>query len=239
MSLKQNDYVWAKMKGYREWPGKISIIVKPNLHSAWIAEDQLHPYEENKDKFLPTNAKKSLKDAVAELEKTRDSNAPLEPFKSPDEKAFFSLVEEKERDKKPRGRPPKRTSSPVTSTASSEVKKSKTAGAKSELAESSTEASMRRHSTKFTWGVEEDDTNSQTSRDGTPKRESGVLAATATPTSTIPTPQRIGFLGIGNMGHGMVANLLRSGHEVTIWNRSNSKVSENEMNICMSRSIFH
>ncbi|XP_061185348.1 uncharacterized protein LOC133197103 [Saccostrea echinata] len=38
--------------------------------------------------------------------------------------------------------------------------------------------------------------------------------------SVIPTPMRIGFLGLGIMGQGMVMNLLRSGHEVTVWNRT-------------------
>lgn len=43
--------------------------------------------------------------------------------------------------------------------------------------------------------------------------------------SIIPTPMRIGFLGLGIMGQGMVMNLLRSGHEVTVWNRTALKVS--------------
>jgi 3-hydroxyisobutyrate dehydrogenase-like beta-hydroxyacid dehydrogenase len=34
---------------------------------------------------------------------------------------------------------------------------------------------------------------------------------------------KIGFLGLGNMGSGMAANLLRAGHEVTVWNRSPQK----------------
>ena len=40
----------------------------------------------------------------------------------------------------------------------------------------------------------------------------------------IATPLKIGFLGLGLMGSGMVDNLLRSGHEVTVWNRTTSKV---------------
>ena len=40
----------------------------------------------------------------------------------------------------------------------------------------------------------------------------------------IATPMRIGFLGLGMIGCGMVDNLLRSGHEVTVWNRTTSKV---------------
>lgn len=31
---------------------------------------------------------------------------------------------------------------------------------------------------------------------------------------------KIGFLGLGTMGRGMAANLLRGGHEVTVWNRT-------------------
>ncbi|XP_076467824.1 cytokine-like nuclear factor N-PAC [Babylonia areolata] len=44
--------------------------------------------------------------------------------------------------------------------------------------------------------------------------------------AVIPTPLRIGFLGLGIMGQGMVMNLLRSGHEVTVWNRTASKTRE-------------
>jgi 3-hydroxyisobutyrate dehydrogenase-like beta-hydroxyacid dehydrogenase len=34
---------------------------------------------------------------------------------------------------------------------------------------------------------------------------------------------KIGFVGLGNMGSGIAANLLRAGHEVAIWNRSAHK----------------
>jgi 3-hydroxyisobutyrate dehydrogenase-like beta-hydroxyacid dehydrogenase len=34
---------------------------------------------------------------------------------------------------------------------------------------------------------------------------------------------RIGFIGLGNMGAGIAANLLRAGHELTIWNRTAQK----------------
>ena len=35
---------------------------------------------------------------------------------------------------------------------------------------------------------------------------------------------KIGFVGLGNMGAGMAANLLEAGHEVTAYNRSHDKV---------------
>ena len=55
------------------------------------------------------------------------------------------------------------------------------------------------------------------------KLEDGNVALSAVK-SVIPTPMRIGFLGLGIMGQGMVMNLLRSGHEVTVWNRTTQKV---------------
>ena len=38
-------------------------------------------------------------------------------------------------------------------------------------------------------------------------------------------PMRIGFIGLGNMGAGMAGNLLKAGHEVTAYNRSQDKVA--------------
>lgn len=35
---------------------------------------------------------------------------------------------------------------------------------------------------------------------------------------------RVGFIGLGNMGSAMAANLLKAGHEVTVYNRSRPKV---------------
>ncbi len=35
---------------------------------------------------------------------------------------------------------------------------------------------------------------------------------------------KVGFIGLGRMGAGMAANLVRAGHEVTVYNRTGSKV---------------
>src|ERR1700746_2563839 len=37
---------------------------------------------------------------------------------------------------------------------------------------------------------------------------------------------RVAFLGLGIMGHGMAANLVKAGHEVTTWNRTPGKTVE-------------
>ncbi|XP_072273494.1 cytokine-like nuclear factor N-PAC isoform X4 [Pyxicephalus adspersus] len=39
-----------------------------------------------------------------------------------------------------------------------------------------------------------------------------------------PTDKKIGFLGLGLMGSGIVSNLLKMGHTVTVWNRTAEKV---------------
>ncbi|GIX73358.1 putative oxidoreductase GLYR1 homolog [Caerostris extrusa] len=38
-----------------------------------------------------------------------------------------------------------------------------------------------------------------------------------------PTSMKIGFLGLGQMGRAIVRNLLQSGHDVTVWNRTPGK----------------
>src|ERR1700753_4373521 len=35
---------------------------------------------------------------------------------------------------------------------------------------------------------------------------------------------KIGFIGLGRMGHGVAENLLKAGHDVTVWNRSQEPV---------------
>jgi len=40
----------------------------------------------------------------------------------------------------------------------------------------------------------------------------------------VATSLKIGFLGLGTMGSAMVNNLLKSGHDVIVWNRTMAKV---------------
>src|SRR5271154_725350 len=37
------------------------------------------------------------------------------------------------------------------------------------------------------------------------------------------TPMRVAFLGLGIMGRSMATNLVKAGHEVSVWNRSAGK----------------
>ena len=38
--------------------------------------------------------------------------------------------------------------------------------------------------------------------------------------------EKVGFIGLGIMGKGMTHNLLKAGHDVTVWNRTISKMDE-------------
>ncbi|XP_073648461.1 cytokine-like nuclear factor N-PAC isoform X8 [Tursiops truncatus] len=50
--------------------------------------------------------------------------------------------------------------------------------------------------------------------------------STAVNGSITPTDKKIGFLGLGLMGSGIVSNLLKMGHTVTVWNRTAEKKKE-------------
>uniref|UniRef100_A0A674ARH8 Cytokine-like nuclear factor N-PAC n=1 Tax=Salmo trutta TaxID=8032 RepID=A0A674ARH8_SALTR len=60
---------------------------------------------------------------------------------------------------------------------------------------------------------------------GKDTRSTSIQAAdsTAINGSITPTDKRIGFLGLGLMGSGIVSNLLKMGHVVTVWNRTVEK----------------
>ncbi|XP_032460203.1 putative oxidoreductase GLYR1 isoform X1 [Phocoena sinus] len=50
--------------------------------------------------------------------------------------------------------------------------------------------------------------------------------STAVNGSITPTDKKIGFLGLGLMGSGIVSNLLKMGHTVTVWNRTAEKAPD-------------
>lgn len=82
-----NDLVWAKMKGFSPWPGRVSeppvelrrITVKKNIpvqcifffgsnNYAWIEENQLRPYLEVKEKMLSSCKSAGVREAIQQIE---------------------------------------------------------------------------------------------------------------------------------------------------------------------------
>ena len=52
----------------------------------------------------------------------------------------------------------------------------------------------------------------------------GNVSQTLKDKKIVPSDLKFGFLGLGIMGSGMVKNLLNSGHNITVWNRTSEKV---------------
>jgi glutamyl-tRNA reductase len=59
----------------------------------------------------------------------------------------------------------------------------------------------------------------------TPLKKLSLVLQDAFTWTNQPLSFRIGFLGLGLMGSGIVSNLLKMGHTVTVWNRTAEKVS--------------
>ncbi|XP_037504992.1 putative oxidoreductase GLYR1 homolog [Rhipicephalus sanguineus] len=102
MATKYNigDPVWAKMKGFSPWPGKVANptkevkrpALKKPMHCifffgtnnyAWIQEDQIKPYEASKEQFSKSSKTASFKEALEAIE-DYVKNLPEQPVRSSD-----------------------------------------------------------------------------------------------------------------------------------------------------------
>ncbi|KAK8772856.1 hypothetical protein V5799_012614 [Amblyomma americanum] len=102
MATKYNigDPVWAKMKGFSPWPGKVANptkeVKRPALKKpmqcifffgtnnyAWIQEDQIKPYEASKEQFSKSSKTASFKEALEAIE-DYVKNLPEQPVRSSD-----------------------------------------------------------------------------------------------------------------------------------------------------------
>ncbi|KFM74965.1 putative oxidoreductase GLYR1-like protein, partial [Stegodyphus mimosarum] len=61
-------------------------------------------------------------------------------------------------------------------------------------------------------------------RQPTPPLDIETISETLKTKHVTPTEKKVGFLGLGIMGRGIVKNLLNSGHHVTVWNRTPAKM---------------
>ncbi|XP_072945361.1 cytokine-like nuclear factor N-PAC isoform X2 [Epargyreus clarus] len=85
IELKLGDLVWAKMKGFSPWPGRVAIPtpeLKPpkkanNMQCiyffgtnnyAWIEEHNIKPYQEHKDQLIKSCKTAAFKEAVNQIE---------------------------------------------------------------------------------------------------------------------------------------------------------------------------
>jgi len=83
------DLIWAKMKGFSPWPGKIVDPSSANMRRppgnfkakatqcvyffgsnnfAWIQEDAIKPYKEFKEQYCKSNKSHAFKEAIEKME---------------------------------------------------------------------------------------------------------------------------------------------------------------------------
>ncbi|XP_066546078.1 cytokine-like nuclear factor N-PAC isoform X4 [Amia ocellicauda] len=228
--LRIGDLVWGKLGRYPPWPGKIvsppKDLKKPRGKKcffvkffgtedhAWIKVEQLKPYHPHKEEMIKINKGKRFQqavDAVEEfLKKAKGKEQAHNSSSSEDKskltaadakgrksaaKTVKSLMEDEEDlGSRKRGRPPK-DEKDLTDPESSSVQRL-VAGTVS----------------GFKWETNDAGSTSIQAAD-----------STAVNGSITPTDKRIGFLGLGLMGSGIVSNLLKMGHIVTVWNRTAEK----------------
>jgi len=267
------DPVWAKMKGFSPWPGKVCMppsdikrpAIKKQMHCvnffgtndfAWIEENNMKDYEQYKETLIKDKKTKQMANAIEEMEKylreSRDSTSHLK--EDEEEEEFDALVSGKEKAKKV----PKKTES---------RKRDLNADSDSSASgpSSSSTAKKPKGRPQLKERYKEEPSSSHSERDSSPiggqqlsgsqvslgKKSSAAAVAglldrptlarpvspaigmdLVTSSQTLrekdiqPSKLNFGFLGLGIMGSGIVKNLLNSGHNVTVWNRTTEKVRD-------------
>nr|XP_032826149.1 putative oxidoreductase GLYR1 isoform X18 [Petromyzon marinus] len=221
--FKIGELVWGKMGKYPPWPGK---IVKPpkdmkkpkgkpcyfvkffgTEDHAWIKVDQLKPFQPHKEDMVKANKSKRFLqalDAVEEFINKKKAAASGETAKR-------GKKEEQKEDKNvtPKKSPAgKKVPEALTTTAigpAAIIKRTQPSGSASSFHAAPPPSTL------------------QAACAGMPLASVQAADTTAANGNITPIDKRIGFLGLGLMGCGMVQNLLKTGHNVTVWSRTASK----------------
>ncbi|KAM9471468.1 cytokine-like nuclear factor N-PAC isoform 4-T9 [Salvelinus alpinus] len=238
--LRIGDLVWGKLGRYPPWPGKVvsppKDLKKPRGKKchfvkffgtedhAWIKVEQLKPYHPHKEEMIKINKGKRFQQAVDAVEDflkkkekqggkeqssegkgdSKGKKTPTKPLKilEEDDEDLSALKDPSEKD--------------LTDSEPSSVERLGGLGTTGPVSgfkwESSPASSMEPISKRLK--IVEEDTRSPSIQ---------AADSTAINGSITPTDKRIGFLGLGLMGSGIVSNLLKMGHVVTVWNRTVEK----------------
>ncbi|XP_036795341.1 cytokine-like nuclear factor N-PAC isoform X5 [Oncorhynchus nerka] len=211
--LRIGDLVWGKLGRYPPWPGKVvsppKDLKKPRGKKchfvkffgtedhAWIKVEQLKPYHPHKEEMIKINKGKRFQQAVDAVE---------DFLKKKEKQGGKEQSSEGKGDSKGKKTPAK----PLKILEEDDEDLSALKDPSEKPASSMEPISKRLK-------IVEEDT-----------RSTSIQAAdsTAINGSITPTDKRIGFLGLGLMGSGIVSNLLKMGHVVTVWNRTVEKVPQ-------------
>lgn len=269
------DPVWAKMKGFSPWPGKICMppqdvkrpAIKKQMHCvnffgtndfAWIEEFSIKDYEQFKDTFIKNKQTKQMTQAIEEIEvylKNRDTKG--QSPESEENEEFDALVtgaapavNKKLKKTVKKSETKKREANDSDSSASGPSSTSPTKRARVTKTQTKAAAKEEPSSSRLEDRDSASPVPSYTPGSSSVKKSSAAvsglldrptLARPASPSIGIdlvtssqtlrekdiqPSKLNFGFLGLGIMGSGMVKNLLNSGHNVSVWNRTTDKVRD-------------
>ncbi|XP_012273694.1 putative oxidoreductase GLYR1 homolog [Orussus abietinus] len=251
--FKLGDLVWAKMKGFSPWPGRVSNpskdLKKPSNtkkgpvqcifffgtnNYAWIEETNIKPYHEFKDTLVKSNKSGGFKDAIEAIEdfiaKGQVFEDGLDPDSLFDRLKEDSIIVEKKTPKTPRPRKDTPKAKRLDSSGGGDARRP----AKKQRRESSTSNGNRvgsispalNNSTPRKSGTSLLDRPANIIRPVTPPLDVETLSQTLKEKNILPSTLKFGFLGLGIMGSGIVKNLINSGHSVIVWNRTQEKCTD-------------
>ncbi|XP_051037316.1 cytokine-like nuclear factor N-PAC isoform X4 [Phodopus roborovskii] len=218
VSLRLGDLVWGKLGRYPPWPGKIvnppKDLKKPRGKKcffvkffgtedhAWIKVEQLKPYHAHKEEMIKINKGKRFQQAVDAVEEfLRRAKGKDQDLTIPESSTVKGMM-----------------AGPMAAfkwqpTASEPVKDADPHFHHFLLSQTEKPAVCYQAITKKLKVCEEE----------TGSTSIQAADSTAVNGSITPTDKKIGFLGLGLMGSGIVSNLLKMGHTVTVWNRTAEK----------------
>ncbi|XP_070492348.1 cytokine-like nuclear factor N-PAC [Chironomus tepperi] len=296
MSLNINDLVWAKMKGYCAWPGRIvepsdqlnklkkteksqCVYFFGSHNYAWIEDNNVYPYLDFKEQMVKLGKpKNSFDKAVGEIEaymknpaandviitparkksitKVRPSNASEEvPVQENEGENHIESGEDETPKKVNKVIPVKRSTQKKPKQASSKKKKldideseevvpakrqrsipsspiARNHNNNNELS-SDFSSSQKEYSSPVPRSrvaravIDRPDIFSQSKPD-LEELDVETITETLKSKNIKASSSKFGFIGLGIMGSGIVKNLINSGHDVCVYNRTHDKTKKFE-----------
>lgn len=222
----ENSFVWAKLGGHPFWPAQVvspigtglstkkgQVIVKfygtNDYASVKVSPEYLKSYDEFKDQKPRKKRNKNFLKAVKQIERAMKG----EPVESESEKEH--------QDTPKVGRPAKRKSE-VTKDEKSKKGKTEIKSPSRSRTQSPRQSSSRTSPASSSKSKESENEVELGPVNGQTKNgESSSLEKVIN--QVPPSEDRIGFIGCGIMGTPMALNLKKTGHNVSVYNRTHTK----------------
>lgn len=235
-NFEVNDLVWAKMKGFPPWPGKVTVPPtdakpKKNHHYiyffgsknyAWIAdecieyhsESMVEKYGKRKGEFF----RKAVETIIDCSKGVSKYHTPTRNVETHNENASKAKESGGKVDKMTNGVTPSKKKTPQGSSSAQMIKNKLSLKKVSPVKTSS----VKKNSRKRTHSPDQPESRPGESVPSTfTINDIYVLDAKILDKKKImPTEKKIGFLGLNKMGQGIVKNLHGSGHSIIVWSES-------------------